>query len=85
MGAIKTKIFKSGNSVAVRFPAEFGLQAGLEVTLEHDGTGVKVKPALDPVEEKRKVTDLVAQLRALGPVGEIQAREPIEFPDRPGL
>jgi antitoxin VapB len=85
MGAVRTKTFKSGNSVAVRLPAEFGFAAGLSVTVERDGSGVKVRPMTDPVEEKRKVADLVAKLRALGPVGEIQVREPIEFPDRPGL
>lgn len=85
MGAIKTKIFKSGNSVAVRLPAELGLEEGLSVTVERDGTGVKIRPVIDPVEEKRKLSELVAALRALGPVGDVEPREPIEFPERPGL
>jgi hypothetical protein len=31
------------------------------------------------------VLDRLAPSERLGPVGEVQEREPIEFPDRPGL
>jgi antitoxin VapB len=85
MGVVETKIFKSGNSVAVRLPAELGFEAGVCVTVEKVGNEVKIKRMIDPVEEKRKLSELVAALRALGPIADPEPREPIEFPERPGL
>ena len=85
MGVIETRTFKSGNSVAVRLPTELGFAADVAVTIERVGNELKIRPLVDPVEEKRKLSELVAALRAIGPVGEIETREPIEFPDRPGL
>jgi len=85
MGVVKTKTFKSGNSVAVRLPAELGFEPGVSVTLEKVGNDVKIKRTVDPVQEKRKLNELVAALRALGPVGEIGPREPIDIPERPGM
>lgn len=85
MGIVETKIFKSGNSVAVRLPAELGFEPGVSVTVESVGNEVKIKRVIDPVEEKRKLSELVAALRALGPIDDPEPREPIEFPERPGL
>ena len=85
MGVVETKIFKSGNSVAVRLPAELGFEPGVSVTVESVGNEVKIKRVIDPVEEKRKLSELVAALRALGPIDDPEPREPIEFPERPGL
>jgi len=85
MGVIETRTFKSGNSVAVRLPTELGLAANVAVTIERVGNELKIKPMVDPVEEKRKLNELVAALRTLGPVGEIEQVRPIEFPERPGL
>ena len=85
MGVIETRTFKSGNSVAIRLPKELGFAADMAVTIERVGNELKIKPLVDPVEEKRKLSELVAALRAIGPVGEIETREPIEFPERHGL
>lgn len=85
MSAIETKTFKSGNSVAIRLPKELGFGADIAVTIERVGNGLKIVPMIDPAEEKRQLDQLVAALRAIGPVGEIEPREPIDFPDRPGL
>lgn len=85
MGAIETKTFKSGNSVAVRLPKGFGLKAGTSVILEQTGTGVMVRPKRDPEEGRRSVARLIAALEAIGPVGEIEKREPPEAPERHGL
>lgn len=84
MSVIETRTFKSGNSVAVRLPTELGFEAGIAVSVERVGNELKIKPLIDSEEEKRKLDDLVATLLALGPV-EIEKREPIEFPERPGL
>ena len=85
MGVVESKSFKSGNSVAVRMPRETGMPENIDVTIERSGDAWIIRPAKDPVKEKRKVTELVAALRALGPVGEVEERDPDIFPDRPGL
>lgn len=85
MGVIGTRTFKSGNSVAVRLPKELGYEVGMAVHLEQDGSVVTIRPAIDPVAEKRKLTDLIARLRDIGPILPVSPREPIEFPDRPNL
>jgi antitoxin VapB len=85
MGMHETKTFKSGNSEAVRLPQGIGFGVGVAVHIERDGDRVVITPAHDPAEEKRKLLELVETLRSLRAPGEVQEREPIEFPDRPGL
>ncbi len=49
-----TRTFKSGNSVAVRIPASFGIPAGTPVTLrEEQGRFI-----VEPVEAVRKTLDV---------------------------
>lgn len=85
MGVIETKTFKNGNSVAVRLPKELGFAADVAVTIERDGAALIVRPKLDQTESKRRLTHMIAALRAIGPVGEIEVRDADIFPDRPGL
>jgi antitoxin VapB len=85
MGMHETRTFKSGNSEAVRLPQGVGFGVGVAVHVERDGDRVVITPARDPAEEKRKLRELVEALQAIGRPGEVQEREPIEFPDRPGL
>lgn len=82
---VKTSAFKSGNSVAVRLPKAFGVKPGDEFELVQRGRKLELRPVLDPEYEKAQVKELVRRLRALGPVKNPEPREPIEFPDRPGL
>jgi len=85
MNAVSSKTFKSGNSVAVRLPKEIGFAPGIDVLVERSGDVVTIRPRHDPAEEKRKVLELVAALRAIGPVAEIEKREPPMPPIRRGL
>lgn len=89
MGAIETKIFKSGNSVAVRLPKELGLEVDTRVTIERSGRGITIRPVIDPAQERLALRDLVDTIRAIwneaGGPPETDKREPIDFPDRPGL
>jgi antitoxin VapB len=85
MGIVDSKTFKSGNSIAVRLPKEVAFAPDTRVTIERKGDVLTIRPVIDAAAEKRKLLDLVAKLRALPAPGEIEKREPIEFPDRPGL
>jgi antitoxin VapB len=85
MNAVNSKTFKSGNSVALRLPRALGIAADVEMRIEKDGDALVIRPVKDPAEEKRKLAELVAALRALPNPGELEVREPIEPPDRPGL
>ena len=89
MGAIETRTFKSGNSVAVRLPKSFGLPAGTAVTMEQVGDTVTVRPAVDVAQEKRKLAELVERLHDIWgdksrPPFDPE-KERVTFPERPGL
>lgn len=84
MGVID-KVFQSGDDTAVILPKDIAFAAGTAVTISRSGDIVTIEPVRDPVKEKRKLSDMIAALRALGPADEIEKYEPIEFPDRPGL
>jgi antitoxin VapB len=85
MSVIETRTFKSGNSVAIRLPKELGFAADMAVTIERVGNELKIVPVVDPAEGKRRLNKMIAALRAIGPIGEIGPREPVDIPDRPGM
>jgi antitoxin VapB len=71
-----TRIFKSGNSQAVRIPSELAysdMQADLQITRQ--GDVITIFPL------RSSLSDAVAALRAL-PKLPIEERDPIEMPDR---
>jgi antitoxin VapB len=80
-----SRTFKSGNSEAVRLPKGLGFGVGTEVIIERRGQDLILRAAKDPAEEKAKLLRMIDKLNAIGPVGEVEKRVPIEFPDRPGL
>ena len=84
MGAHDTKSFKSGNSVAVRFPRGTGLAPDVPLKITREGNRYIVEPRDDPEEGKRRVRAMIAALRALPPGGELGERQAIEFPEREG-
>jgi len=74
---MRTKVFKSGNSQAVRIPAEIAfadMNAELEIT--RTGDVVTIYPA------RQDLKAIVRELRSLAAPAEIEVREPIELPDR---
>jgi len=85
MNAVNSKTFKSGNSVAVRLPKEVAFPPDTPVTIERKGEVLTIRPALDPTEEKRKVAELVAALRALPKPREVEKRARVIPPVRRGL
>ncbi len=85
---VKSSVFKTGNSAAVRLPKSFGFRPGDAIEMRHENGKVEISSVLDPDAERAKVLELVRRLNELGPVkGAEFARDDgrIEFPDRPGL
>lgn len=82
MSEINTKSFKSGNSVAVRFPRSLGLQADVPLRIERDGDSYRLTPVVDVHEGRKRVAEMIAALNALPPLGEFQARTGVYFPER---
>lgn len=83
--SVRSKIFQSGNSVAVRLPKSFGFTADTEIEIEKRGRDVVIRTVVDPDEERRLLKAAMDELAALPAPREIETREPIYFPDRPGL
>jgi antitoxin VapB len=79
---VDSKTFRSGNSEAVRLPKEVAFGSDVAVTIRREGDTLTITPK----KKLRTVGDLVARLREIGPPADgVQEREPIEWPDRPGL
>ena len=73
----RTRVFRSGNSQAVRIPAELAYEdAAAELTINRHGDVITLYPARTGLEEA------VARLRALPKPPEVERREPIDMPDR---
>lgn len=89
MGVIETKAFKSGNSVAVRLPAELGITPGTTLSIERLGTELRIVLRDEEAERLERFRRTVEELIAMGPIPADArvTREDvrIEFPDRPGL
>ena len=72
-----TRAFKSGNSQAVRIPAELAYEdMSVELTISRYGDMIVIQPARPSLQE------MVASLRAMPKPTEVEARDPIEVPDR---
>ena len=82
---VHTRTFKSGNSVAVRLPKGFAIPAGAELEMEKSGDRVTIRLARNETEAKRNWLAALDALEKLPKPPQIEKREPIEFPDRPGL
>ena len=72
-----TRAFKSGNSQAVRIPAELAYEdVNVDLTISRHGDVIMIAPA------RKSMKDVVSALRAMPklPPGEVLER--IEMPDR---
>jgi antitoxin VapB len=85
----KGKVFKSGNSVAVRLPKGFGFEEGDDITLEQKGAKVVLARDYDPDAALANNRALVEEIRAIwdaaGGPPPPEKRNADIFPDRPGL
>jgi antitoxin VapB len=72
-----TRAFKSGNSQAVRIPAELAYEdMNVDLTISRDGDTILIQPA------RPSLRDMVTALRAMPKPSEVEVREPLEVPDR---
>lgn len=74
---VNGRVFRSGNSVAVRLPKEFGYAVDDEVKVRQLGGTVVIERRGKP-----SLSDMIETLRDLPGPGEIQRRDPIEVPER---
>ncbi|HLJ53149.1 MAG TPA: AbrB/MazE/SpoVT family DNA-binding domain-containing protein [Rhizomicrobium sp.] len=79
IGPMRTRAFKSGNSQAVRIPAEIAFaETDTELEITRNGDVITIYPA------RQDLKAMVAELRRLPVPNEIERREPIELPERDG-
>jgi antitoxin VapB len=72
-----TRIFKSGNSQAVRIPAELAYaDLSMDLKITRLGDVITIFPA------RHSLKDAVAILRDLPKPTEVERREPIDLPER---
>lgn len=81
MAHVDSKVFRSGNSEAVRIPKSLAFGADIDVTISRVGESLWIRPK----GKRPSLAEMGAKLLAMGPVSEVEQREPYEFPDRPGL
>ena len=72
-----TRAFKSGNSQAVRIPAEIAYDdMGIDLQITRQGDVITIMPA------RYSLKDAVALLRQLPKPADLEQREPIDLPER---
>jgi antitoxin VapB len=72
-----TRVFKSGNSQAIRIPSELAYaDLSIDLRITRMGDVITIFPA------RNTLRDAVEALRKLPKPREVEVREPIEMPDR---
>ncbi len=72
-----TRAFKSGNSQAVRIPAEIAYDdTNVELSIERYGDVIVITPV------RQSLNEMVEALRAMPKPSQVERYEPMELPDR---
>jgi antitoxin VapB len=79
MPAATGRIFRSGNSAAVRLPKDVALAVGAEVTIVRSGDVLTIYPTRPPIAEMVRALEALPRPRA------IETRDDEPVPERPGL
>ena len=75
----RTRAFKSGNSQAVRIPADLAYaETDIDLEITRHGDVITIFPARDSLK------DVVAALRRMPKPPRVEKRRPIELPERRG-
>jgi antitoxin VapB len=75
--ATRAKVFKSGNSLAVRMPKELGLEAGMELQLDVQPDGAMILRRPEPVRKKLDISGFWGKAKGL------KVPERRDFDERP--
>ena len=86
----KGKVFKAGNSAAVRLPKDVAFALGTEIVIERVGNTVTIKPQEDRDAVRRDLHAMFEEIddiwaRHDGPPAPPIVRDQDIFPDRLGL
>jgi antitoxin VapB len=74
---MRAKVFKSGNSLAVRMPKELGLEAGMELQLDVQPDGAMILRRPEPVRKKLDISGFWGKAKGL------KVPERRDFDERP--
>jgi len=81
MGTVDSRVFRSGKGEAVGLPEEIAYGEDIEVTITRLGDRLTIEP-----KRAKTVADFIALVRRMGPAADgVQARDPVEPPERLGL
>lgn len=75
----RTRVFRSGNSQAVRLPKALGYPEGTELELVRTGDMVTLQPV------RHTLRELIDVLNQLPKPDYVEVRDTEEIPERPGL
>lgn len=79
MSKVESRIFKSGNSEAVRLPKDVAFGKEMAVTIVRSGDVLTIYPARPPLKE------MLRRLETLPKPSSIEERDTEPLPERPGL
>ncbi|HEY0435456.1 MAG TPA: AbrB/MazE/SpoVT family DNA-binding domain-containing protein [Phenylobacterium sp.] len=79
MTTVTSRVFRSGNSEAVRLPKDVAFGRDVEVTIVRSGDVLTIYPKRPSIQE------MLAELDRLPVPGKIEERDPDIWPDREGL
>ena len=79
MATVTSRVFRSGNSEAVRLPRDVAFGCDMEVTIVRNGDVLTITPKRPSLQE------MARRLRELPKPTDIEERDADIFPDRPGL
>jgi antitoxin VapB len=83
MKIAESRTFRTGGKVAVELPEQFGIAEGMEVEMRSYGREIYIRVKRD--KPSMSMAELAKELEKLPKPSSIEKREPIEFPERPGL
>ena len=79
MTIARSRTFRSGNSEAIRLPKDVAYGEDVELVLVRSGDVMTIYPAATTIPE------MIARLKALPAVREVELRDDELLPERPGL
>jgi antitoxin VapB len=79
MSSVNSRIFRSGNSEAVRLPKDVAFGRDVEVTIVRSGDVLTIFPRRPPILE------LAKRLSALSAPRNVEVRDNEDLPERPSL